>query len=392
VIIMKARITFVVLVGIAFVLGVVTARRSGSAATDRMYSIRQAEAAGQKGPVAATERTEPPGGPSAEQLRASVQRLAQNITSAAGWDELLKALAAWAAIDPKAALDYVKSFAPERQHSATSAILSVWTKHDPKAAWKWASEKDPANAPYIDAVLTELGKTNADLAWSFADKFARDYPHAAEYAYTNALMGIIHSGNFEDAVALIQQVKLPASPDRLTGQYQLADALASHWARFEPEKAAAWVRSWPEGIAQRHVLMQVSQAWSEADPERAAEFAKALPPGDLRKMAVTQTVTSWLANEPGKASEWMDRYEPSPDFDNAVYVLATAPGTLRNPDTAISWADSITDRELRLQALHTILTDWAKRDRAAVTEYLSNTTQLPAETRTQFLTEIKGDR
>ena len=330
--------------------------------------------------------------PAEREWSAVLERLTPKLTSEAGLDEFIATLIAWAATDPAGALEYARQHLDrDGQDAAYRGILAAWATRAPQAAWQWACTHDADNALHIDPVLTTVGKTNPDLAWKFATEFGQKYPATANLAYSSALVGITFAGDYAAATRLIEQAKLPAAPDGTDGKYDLASVLVSQWARYEPDRAAAWAQTLPaSSIAHERSLVNLSQAWAEVDPRRAVDYATKLPAGAERGMVITQTLTSWLDHDLSAASGWINERPADPDFDNAVYQIATDPRVVdRDPLTALSWANSLTDVVRRQWSIGAILQSWQQRDPAAARRYLESSSELTAEMRVELLEQLE---
>jgi hypothetical protein len=127
------------------------------------------------------------------------------------------------------------------------------------------------------------------------------------------------------------------------------------------------------------------------DPPAAAGFAAELPGGEMRQAVLTGAVVNWLQKDPTGVAQWLGQRERNADFDPAINQLATLPQLIRdNVHTSLSWANAITDPELRTQTLAKIMGTWAERDRAAVESYLRTTQELPLELRNEVAARYRS--
>jgi len=69
--------------------------------------------------------------------------------------------------------------------------------------------------------------------------------------------------------------------------------------------------------------------------------------------------------------------------------MAIANSPQADPRTAVQWAKSITQKELRVQSLTRILWAWTDRDYAAAMGFLQNSSDLPADVRDEVLHRIE---
>ena len=320
----------------------------------------------------------------ADQLRVALKQLDQTAGCDKREDERLKLLVALAVSDPLGALEYAKqNLRGDRFAQAMSSIVTQWAKNDPAAAWNWARSNSVSQA---HTVLEEISKNDPALAVEFLSGFVQVDSNEAVAMCFAAMRGMTYNGNFDAAKNLISQVPL-RSPEE---QALLSNFMAVQWARFEPEKAAEWVESLPEGPSRSQALIGLGASWAELDPPKAAEFAAQLPAGQERQTALRQAVASWVITDPVAASTWINEVGNHEDFDQAVATIATMQNLVQeHVDTALNWAERITNPLLRNATLGEIINNWASRDRAAALKYVQTSPSLSAETREQIAQEIQ---
>ena len=114
--------------------------------------------------------------------------------------------------------------------------------------------------------------------------------------------------------------------------------------------------------------------WLRFDPRAAADFALALPDAQARARALEQVAGAWVASDPVAASIWAESLPTIPELDTFAAALATIPELILSQlDTALSWAETITNEELRTQTLGIILDRRHASDFEASTIYLVTT-------------------
>jgi hypothetical protein len=310
-----------------------------------------------------------------EQIKAALQRIGTP-TSGAAFDELLRSLRKWAAVNPEAALAYAREHLTlQRQNQAVTEILGDWVRIDSQAAWAWATTHVPQNGTHIDAVLRYIGEVNGPTAWSYATEFAQNHPTEAQSVYASAMRGITYAGNFPLALELLKKAESLGANVR----DGLSTLVATEWGRYAPEKAVEWVTSdLPVGsIAHERAMINVIEAWTEVDPSAAARYAVRLPPGGIRQQAVAQAASS----DPLAAAKWLFEQEPSRDFDQAFHAIATHPKVMEDLTSAVTLAVGIFDSELQTQTLTRIVATLRQRDPAAAIRFLDTSAEVPAEMR-----------
>lgn len=305
--------------------------------------------------------------------------------NAAQADQFKQQLEAWAGVDPKGALAYlIANVSHDRQEQLVPLVLAVWARSDPVAAWGWLSTEEAKSLTFptlADAVLSEASRTQPDVAWRLASEMAQQRPYDAQSLYVSALRGMLYVGNYKAAIDLVNQAQFPNGE----GRYDLTSLIASDWGRYEPEKAAAWLKGLPEGFERRQAMISLGQSWAEIDAQRAADFAAQLPASLERASMLSAAVDRWVTEHPGQVGEWLLRYQQSRDFDQIVSAIATNQQVVwQNPPLAISWAESITDPDVRLQSLSAIFDHWLTRDDQSAKAFLLKSGQLSADVRDEL--------
>jgi len=186
--------------------------------------------------------------------------------------------------------------------------------------------------------------------------------------------------------------------------------LANHWARLDPEAAAAWAAGL-EGSDRRHALEAAMHRWSEEDPAAAAHYMTELPASEQnlnlvhalaykwaesdqaaamewalaqtnpaqRERAMGGVVSSWSETEPAAAAEFAASIES--EFErNRVLEVAARRWASQDTAEAMDWVQGLPDAD-RQQATRAILREVAERDPGrAGTIFQELTAALPAET------------
>lgn len=387
---LKVAVFFLCASGVGFVLGRLTSQSPESVPDLSGSGAVVATSATTTAPRTTNSRAEPL--PDRESMIAEIRRLGAAPINAQRYDELRKLLAAWGKDDPLVALAYVTDHFPkDRQEQLVPELLGVWAKDNPRAAWDWVVRKAPpalTQPTLVDAVLSEIGKADANLAWRLAEGMAAKRPDDAQSTFVSALRGILYAGDYPTAIRLLGETKLPTAE----GRYDLTSLIASDWGRYEPEKAAAWLMSLPAGFDRRQALISLSQSWSTVDARAAADFAAQLPPSDERQAMLATAVDNWVTGHPGEVGVWMLRYKQSPDFDQVVAAVASSEKVVSSSvKTSIEWAETITDYDVRLQTLARIMDRWMTLDSESTKKFLLSSNDLPAEIRDDLRKRLRLD-
>lgn len=101
-------------------------------------------------------------------------------------------------------------------------------------------------------------------------------------------------------------------------------------------------------------------------------------------------LTQWVYRDPIAASAWMDQLDPSPDLDMGAAAIAVLPALIQGkPDIAASWAESITDPEMRANTLLDLIRLWAEHDAIGAQRYANTSSVLDPATRALALSTMQ---
>lgn len=315
--------------------------------------------------------------------RDALARLDLQPASEAREQDRLDLLARWAARDPLAALDYVRSgLRGDRREQGLAVVFKTWARLHPRAAWGWTTRNMPEEMPTLDEVIGEVGRDDPALATELVSGWASAHPGSAQELYLAAIRGMAYAGNFTGAAQAIEGATVPGPGER----DDLVTYLAGQWARFQPEQAAEWARQLQPGPARDQAMTSLSIAWADRDPAVAAKFAFGLPAGTSRERALEEVVSKWLTVDPARARDWVINQGVHDDFDRAVAAIATQPQLMGSqPAVALQWAGDIIDDSVRFRCLNTVLSNLYSRDPATAATYVRSSQDLTPDQRAEFL-------
>jgi len=243
----------------------------------------------------------------------------------------------WARQDPDAALEWASTLDPEQQVGAYSGIINNILESDPQRAAALAMSLDSSDRPKLLGQIAE--------AWAAQDP-------AEAVAWANTL----------------------SSNDR---ESSLQEALGS-WAVSDPSQAAAYVDQLPEQERSSYVL-DVVRNWSEQAPADAAAWLGSQPEGEGRAEAMGHLMWNWTTRDPEAAANWLGEQPAGPSYDSGVTGLAkAATHAYDDPSTAVNWASTIENQDLRDSMTQHTLGVWRRQDEEAAQSWANeNGVELP---------------
>lgn len=294
-------------------------------------------------------------------------------------------LQALAATDPATALKLAQDSPTARQRELfRNSALQGWAARDPRAAGFWALEhvRYEERRLAVEAVAAGAVARPDDALRVFRDLVAADPVLACDHG--NALAtALAQAGQFETATEF---AKTGPAAHRAVWLSTVFRA----WSAFQPEAALTALGHIPDPAAREEARGSLYAGWGSSDPAGLVAYAQTLPAGEHRLAALNDGLTQWVYRDPAAASAWMDKFDPSSDLDAGAAAIAVAPVLVeKKPEVAASWAESITDPELRANTLLDLLRLWAEHDAAGARNYATNSPSLRPETRALALSFLQ---
>lgn len=281
-------------------------------------------------------------------------------------------LRGWAKRDPLAALEYAGQNGHSKQNSET--ILSTWANSDPTAAEKWAIDHyqgDGAN-PYMAAVIQGIAGNDLTEASKLAESMpkGRERDQAVD-SITRALLW----QSPEAAMAYPESIK----DESLRGAFvaSIADRLASK----DPDKAAAWIAAMTDGNLQNKAARNVADTLAKQDSSKAAAWVSQLKP-EAQVEAACGVIPIMSAADIAGTAKWVSSLAGIPNYDKAVQEFIWSCDQ-RAPEQSAAWIAGITDPDQQRKIYYRMLSDWARRDDAAVKQWVA-TNNVPNDIRKHF--------
>ncbi|MEC9036551.1 MAG: hypothetical protein VX588_06995 [Verrucomicrobiota bacterium] len=326
----------------------------------------------------------------------------------------------YAEIDPEKALEYVGTRDRMTRGWGTSSILRTWASKDPKAAADhlaktMASEgtDDWSMRRTASSVATEWAKqdTNAALAW------AKGLPDEVK---GDALSNIIEQITTDDPLRAAE-VAMSFEGEQQERSFR---TIADQWSRNEPEQALKWaegltvegrvgvmeealenwVREDPESTVayldkmdsseRDSIMKEVVEQWARIGEEAtvdAANWVASQDDGKGKVDATGEVVGQWMRSDPEAASEWLGAQPVGDARDRGVTALLRDRSVREDPSTAVAWADTISNDEMRSEYVERSARSWLASDRASALEYLETSESLSAEQKTKLI-ELPADQ
>jgi hypothetical protein len=241
----------------------------------------------------------------------------------------------WAYVDAPAAAKYLDDLGAEKKSLSNLTAGSVsygWATVDPLGALAWVDEeikKDPS---------AESAFKPAIVGWC-----AKDIDAAASYVCQH----LDHPGSI-DAIVSVAQVMF----------------------QKDQEKALTWMDDLPSGDSKSSAESNFAYSWAQKDPVAAADWARTLPE-DEQMGVISSVMRTWAGQNWTEARKWIN--DQNGDLRDYAIVSALNSGTDSiSTSEGLSLAVSMTNRQMRLDAIQNFIVQWAHSEPQAAAAWVKS--------------------
>jgi hypothetical protein len=279
---------------------------------------------------------------------------------------------------PQSAIDFAQSQTdPELRERMLLAAFQAWDEADPRAALNWLLVQD-RTATQLEAALKGAAK-QSEISVQFVRELIAKDPETGDTCATMLVGALSASGQYQTALKLAASMAVESQNNSL-------DAVFRRWGRDRPEDAITNLNSMTDPKLRGAAFRSVMDGWSENNFSSLAAYARSLPAGEERQYALDKALDTWALQDPVNLAGWLNQSDSSPELDSAIAALITRTDSVeRTPETALGWAESIHDPQLRFTVITHALKEWSATDRPAAQSYIARAKWLLPEQREQLL-------
>ena len=288
-----------------------------------------------------------------------------------GPEEARLFVAAWARLDPAAALDHVHDWgAKAKQEAGAEAALEAWARMDPSRA-KQAYQEDVAAEPRLGKPLLAglvTGWVHSEEGPEALGAFLLELePASREEAIGVAIRELARAGGPEDALtwadAFLRNGNLALPLKRTVFRRVLRMA-----ARLEPERAAAWAAGHADRPYGADGPPIVAAQWR--DGAAALAWLRDQPTGAGRDEGVRRAFARWSKADPTAAKAWLDAEAQDALREPALAAFA-AERADEEPEEGLRLCEGIRDEARALRCRVDAASRWYQRDAKAAEAWLA---------------------
>jgi hypothetical protein len=282
-------------------------------------------------------------------------------------------LRSWAKADPLGALAYIGENGGGRR--ASGSVLATWAGTDPAAAERWANENhegDGAN-PYMASVIQGIAVNDLPKATELALSMPRSRERGDA---VNAISDALLMQGTEAALAYPETI---IGDDSLRGGF--VQNIADRLARKDPDRIATWLAGMDNGEIQSRASRRVADALAREDVAKASAWVTTLKP-DAQAEAARGVIPLMSSSDIAGTARWVSGLVGTPGYDNVVEEFVWSCDQ-RAPEQSAAWIQGVTDPRQQTRLYHRMLGNWARRDAAAVKQWVA-TNNVPDDVRRRF--------
>lgn len=269
-------------------------------------------------------------------------------------------LAAWAKVDPLAALAYAKD--ETGGMFATHTILSTWASKDPDAAIRWANEHHQGEGanPYMAGIIRGIAASDPQKATSLLTSMPRSQERGEAL---DAILPHILSQGRDSAFGWISG--LGEEVLRNGALMRSVDSLA----KLDPNATLALLMATP-GEARERRMDDLYSSWAGKDRDQALQSATTIQDANMRANAIRGVITAAAIENPQQALSLMDQH--SADLTDRTVQSFVWHTFWKDPAVAVQQIARIGDQGQREQMYRRMVGEWIDRDQAGALAWVQN--------------------
>lgn len=253
--------------------------------------------------------------------------------------------------------------AGEARENALRALARHWAESDMTAVLNWAEKLSDAGERTValETALDTLTRTDPRRTLEVAQQFLTGI------ALDRIMAGSLKQLTADDPQAAAQVVaQLPAGLVQTHAALDVVRALAAQ----DPQSALSWIKTLPGGEVQQLALNNVLDLWSGKNPADAGQYVAQMPGGPDQDAAAVHLAKDLAAANPSGAIRWAEGLE-SDSARNVALVSIASGWAEQDPAAATQWASTLAaDSPARTKAMKDALSYWVMADASAAGSFV----------------------
>ena len=251
--------------------------------------------------------------------------------------------------------------------------LAGWASAEPDAATDWFSnlpkhdKKSFANQGYMMRGLVHgLTDNDPSRALDFVQALHETNHHQKGHMVAVMTGRIVHAKGPEATAAWADS--LPEGPVRAVARARVVWDLGKQ----DHGAAAAWVEGFSHEPDAPLGVEAMAKVWAQNDIAGSVQWLETLEPGYARRKGLSAAYGYWGALEPESAGLYLNQQVNTPDRDFAINGFISGLAH-KDPETAVMWAEEITEKGLREAAMVRAGHHFFRRNEEAAKDWMQGT-------------------
>ncbi|MGI9243776.1 MAG: sigma-70 family RNA polymerase sigma factor [Verrucomicrobiales bacterium] len=276
-------------------------------------------------------------------------------------------LAYWAENDPRSAMAWAASKAAGvHRADLAEGLMTAWAASNPDAALGLSTKSSSGGFPALAVDESAIATVFRSMAASDPKRAIARLALLRDQKIAPALRGIFDSVDSDEEREAI--MPLIAKIQREDTRIQAHRAMVEHWARRDAIAAAAYVDKAEPAWVRTRLIDSLCFTWLQQDPQPAAEWWVERAPGPD---TLVKIINVWAQQDPNAAGRWLGEKPRGPASDAARMTFARQVAD-RDEESALVWADTVSDEEMREGTIDHIFSGWRLRNPDAADAFLDN--------------------
>lgn len=274
----------------------------------------------------------------------------------------------------------------QRYQSYRAALAETWGRVDPKAALEWVRTFDPPLIGLQGTIVWSAAMVDMDMAVDWYLDFQNTVGQLPPAGVPGNLATFVSTDprRAEYATRLRARKDDPAA-------MQLLERVTAIWVQTDPESALDWMLEGDGTAVDPQLASSIAGRLANRDAALAASYLERMPP-EIKSAWLEQVAGPYARQDPAAAASWIAQFRDDPSFERimmqvvqtsaqtdpegAARMLLVAPETVQARVTAsvasawaqqdlagaARWAAGLTNTDTRASALTTVVGAWATRD------------------------------
>ncbi len=282
-------------------------------------------------------------------------------------------VALWAESEPRKAMDWASTGAADwHRADLQEGLMTAWAGNDPEAVLKMRAKTGSGKFPAVPVNESAVATAFRTMASKDPKRAFARLEWISRFQQTSAIRGILDTVHTDAELKKIDALIAKIQTEDI--RVEARRSMIEKWARRDPLAASRYVDKAEPAWERTRLMDSLGYTWLQSDPEIASRWWVDHVPGPD---TLVKVINIWAQKDANAAGKWLGEFPPGPLSDAARRTFARQVAD-RDPEAALSWAETVSDETIREAAIDHIFNSWRQRNPDAAAAFLSNS-RWPAE-------------